>query len=107
MLNKRLKYFGKEQNQWHELIYPILLTYNNKNEHSTIKMTPATAHKKENKIEVKTHIEIKAKRNRKYPDLQIGDKVKIYVKKNKFQKSIFHNTRKEIMKLGKLKRKKD
>jgi hypothetical protein len=46
MLYKRLKYFGKEQNQWHELIYPILLTYNNKNEHSTIKMIPANAHKK-------------------------------------------------------------
>ena len=63
-----------------------MLTYNNKNEHISINMTPVEARKKDNQIDVKLNLELKAKRDRKYPELKIGDKVKIMLKYNKMKK---------------------
>ena len=52
MLRKRIDYDmqqGKEI-QWNNYIFPILLTYNNKNEPSTIGITPAEATKEDKRI---------------------------------------------------------
>ncbi|MFM7981996.1 MAG: hypothetical protein ACKPKO_22025 [Candidatus Fonsibacter sp.] len=46
MLDKRIK----PGLQWIGLIYPILLTYNNKLIHSTTQQTPNNARKEENKL---------------------------------------------------------
>ena len=40
----------KTGQKWHEVLFPVLLTYNNEMEHSTIKMTPKEATKPENQF---------------------------------------------------------
>jgi hypothetical protein len=74
---------GKKGIQWTEYVYPVLLTYNNKNEHNSTKETPAEAEKPEKRIDVKAELEARAKRNRRYPELAPGDMVKIYTKRTK------------------------
>ena len=49
--------------------------------HSTTKVVPEEAHKDENSLEVKLGLVMQAKRDRKYPPLSEGDKVKVYTKK--------------------------
>ena len=73
---------------WHEtdILYPVLLKYNNKMIHSSIKMTPSDATKPQNQLQVKINLELQRKNTRLYPDLKVGDKVKIYKKKDKFDK---------------------
>ena len=85
MLRKRIDYDmqqGKEV-QWHDYIFPILLTYNNKNEHRATGITPNEATKEDKQLEVKMSLEMKAKHSRPYPDIQLGDLVKIMLKYNK------------------------
>ena len=55
-------------------------------EHSATKMTPMQAREPKNLIKVKLHLELKRKSTRKYPDIEIGSKVKIYTKKKQFEK---------------------
>jgi len=79
-----------------------MLTYNNKNEHRTIEMTPAEARKEDKQLDVKLNLELKAKRDRRYPDLKIGDKVKIMLKYNKMKKEhdpLYSDTKYEIEKI--------
>ena len=91
MLRKRIDADIKQGNeiQWIDYIFQILLTYNNKNEHSSINMTPNEATKDDKQLDVKLNLELKAKRDRRYPDLKIGDLVKIMLKYNKMRKE--HN----------------
>jgi hypothetical protein len=70
-----------EKPQWHDYIFPVLLTYNNKNKHSSTSKTPNEARKDTHQADVKANLEIKALKNRKYPILNVGDKVKIMRKK--------------------------
>jgi hypothetical protein len=84
MIHKRMK--NSENDQWTDHIGYVLLTYNHKMINRTTHMTPYDARKPKNELEVKQHIVLKAKHNRLYPDINIGDKVKIYVKKKTFDK---------------------
>ena len=72
---------GKENIQWTDYIFEILLTYNNKMVHSATKFTPKDARKPSNELKVKLNLGMNAKRNRLYPDVETGDKVKIFRKK--------------------------
>ena len=72
---------GKQKIQWIDYNFEILLTYNNKMVSSTTKFTPIEARKKKNELEVKLNISVQAKRNRTYPELEVGDDVKIMRKK--------------------------
>ena len=72
---------GKDNIQWIDYNFEILLTYNNKMEHSSIGMTPAEALKERNNYKVKMKMATEATRTRKYPEINIGDEVKIYRKK--------------------------
>ena len=49
-------------------------------------MTPAEARKDDQRMEAKLNMELKAKRSRKYPPLQVHDKVKIMLKYSKFSR---------------------
>ena len=52
-----------------------------------------------NEAHVRTMLEINAIRKRKYPDLRVGDKVKLYHKKDKLDKeriSVWGDTRYEV-----------
>ena len=42
-----------------------MLTYNNKNEHNAINMTPNEATKEDKQLDVKLNLELKAKRDRR------------------------------------------
>ena len=72
---------GKDNIQWIDYNFEILITYNNKMQHSSIGMTPAEALKEKNNYKVKMKMATEATRTRKYPETNIGDEVKIYRKK--------------------------
>ena len=72
---------GKTNIQWTDYVFEILLTYNNKMEHSTIKMTPKEAMKEKNEFKAKQNMTNQATRTRKYPNISVGDKVRIYRKR--------------------------
>ena len=57
------------------------LISNNKDIHSATGLTPADARKKDNEFKAKLNISAKAKKDRLYPELNVGDKVKIKRKK--------------------------
>ena len=48
-------------------------------------MTPAEATKEDTHLDVKLNLEMKAKRDRRYPEVKIGDLVKIMLKYNKMR----------------------
>ena len=72
---------GKANIQWTDYIFEILLTYNNKNVHSTTKFTPSEAKKPKDEFEVKLNISLQAKKSHVYPEIEVGDSVKIMRKK--------------------------
>jgi hypothetical protein len=76
----------KTKAQWYDLLYQVLLTYNHKMVNTTTKFTPVDARKPANQMTVKINLELKAKHTRTYPELHVGDKVKIYKKKDKMDK---------------------
>ena len=81
---KRVK--TPSQEKWTEFIYPILAKYNYKSIHSSTGYTPAEAAKQENHSEVKLHMEMRKHKTRLYPDIEIGDEVKIHKNKDKLDK---------------------
>ena len=83
MINKRIKNNDKS---WKEVIFESLLSYNNKEVHSIMGMTPSKAKLKENTLQVKLNLELHRVSKRKYPDINVGDEVKLYKKKDKFDK---------------------
>ena len=77
---------GKENIQWVDYLPQVLLTYNNKNIHSATGLIPNEARKKDNEFKAKVHVAIKAKKNRIYPELDVGNRVKIMRKKRTGEK---------------------
>ena len=84
MLFKRIEKDEKDKKpniQWIDYIDDIMVTYNYKNKHSAIDMTPNQARQKDNEFNAKINVATKAKKDRMYPELKVGDKVKIKRKK--------------------------
>ena len=69
--------------EWHTLMQAVVDKYNN-TKHTTIGMTPEQARSSTNAEKVKYNITSKAKSNRTYPDLAVGDLVKILRKPGKY-----------------------
>ena len=69
-----------------KILSNALVTYNYKMVSSATGYTPEDARQPKNKLEVKMNLNLKRKRNRLYPEIKEGDKVRIYTKKNNFQK---------------------
>ena len=83
-LFKRIEHDEKQRKpniQWIDYITEIMLTYNNKDVHSATNQTPYEARKKENELKSKINVSAKAKKNALYPELSVGDRVKIKRKK--------------------------
>ena len=72
---------GKQNIQWVDYNLEIMLTYNNKMKHSAINMTPNEARKDKNEFRAMINVASKAKKEKIYPELEVGDKVKIKRKK--------------------------
>ena len=80
-LYKRVESSRKKNVQWHELVYPILLKYNNLVKHTTTNHTPAEARKEKNEFDVKVNLLAHKKHTRIYPKLKVNDEVKVFKKK--------------------------
>jgi hypothetical protein len=50
-------------------------------------MTPSDAKKPDNIFQVKSSLEMHRVKKRKYPDIHVGDDVRIYIKRNNLIKS--------------------
>ena len=84
MLHKRIE--NSEDNDWEDHIGYVLLTYNHKMVNRSIGMTPYEARQDKKILNVKQNLELHAKHDRLYPNINVGDKVKIYTKKKIFDK---------------------
>ena len=87
---------GKDNIQWTDYILEILLTYNNKMKHSATGFTPKDARKPSNELKVKLHLNMNAKRNRVYPEIEISDQVRIFRKKKPNEKERVGNFSKNV-----------
>ena len=86
-LYKRIDNEKDKQNiQWTDYIFEILLTYNNKLKHDSHGFTPADAAKRENSMDAIMNLEMKAKKNKKNPKLNVNDAVRNYKKKEAVDK---------------------
>ena len=74
-----------------DVIFEVLQTYNHKMVHTVTKFTPVEAMKPGNLAQVKFNLELRAKKQRTYPDLKVGDYVKIFHKKDKLDKERHSN----------------
>ena len=63
--------------QWIGYIDEIMLTYNEKDVLSATGQTPYKARDKDNEFKSRLNIAMKAKKQRFYPELSVGDKVKM------------------------------
>ena len=105
MLFKRVEFDQKKEKpdiQWIDYNTEILLTYNTKNVHSTTGLTPKQAREPKNEIKTKLNISIKATKTRKYPNLDIGDSVKVMRKKGITEKEKTSHWLKEIKTVKKI-----
>ena len=98
MLYKRIENDEKKakQNiQWVDYNLEILLTYNDKLVSRATGLTPKDGRKKDNELKVRQKLAMNARKNRLYPELDVGSKVKIYKKKtilDKERKRVWSDT---------------
>ena len=104
---KAIRFFKKKMNQkvskevkpWTEYLVSVLQRINTGKEtvaagkreakerpNRTTEFTPEDAAKPENWFEVHNNMEIKARHNRKYPEINIGDTVKVYKQRGALEK---------------------
>ena len=84
MLYKRIE--ANDDKDWTHYIKTVLNNYNNKNIHSVTGFTPNYARLAKYRLRVLYNLKIKAKANRKYPKIDVGDKVRVFRKKTLFDK---------------------
>jgi hypothetical protein len=72
---------GRINLQWTDYILEIMLTYNSKDKHSSTNMTPNEARKDRNELKARINVATKARKDMIYPEVSVGDKVKIKRKK--------------------------
>jgi hypothetical protein len=65
---------------WKDYINDVIFTYNS-TVHNATGMRPYDAIKPENTLDVKVNLEMRRHDTRKYPEIKIGDKVKLFYKK--------------------------
>eukprot|EP00971_Amphidinium_carterae_P348503 6490527-Amphidinium_carterae.1 len=88
MIDKRSE---QTNEKWDELLDKVLLVYNRKKIHTVTGMTPVDAMKEENQSKVKINLELKKKHSRKYPNIAVGDYVRVFKKKDKLDKERVSN----------------
>ena len=86
MLFERVEHTGKS---WHLLLPAVIKQYNN-TIHSSTKLKPIDAIKDSNAIEVKTNLMLRSRFKRKYKDINVGDEVRVFKKKQKYSEMKQH-----------------
>ena len=71
---------------WNDFLFPILSKYNYKTVHSSTGFTPIDAEKGQNHVNVKLNMEMRKTKTRKYPEVKIGDYVRVHKNKDKLDK---------------------
>ena len=88
-----------KKKSWLSILPQVVRDYNT-SYHSTIKMTPEQASKKESQQYLtKLYFELYSKRVKDKNDLRVGDYVRLYKWKNKFEKSSKYRWTKELFKI--------
>ena len=80
-IDVRLRALGR--NDWTKVLKPVLEQYNN-TKHTATGFTPLEAREPQNEDAVLQSITSRAKENRKYPPISVGDSVKILQKPGKY-----------------------
>ena len=104
MLFKRVEADEKRKTNL-DYIFQVLLTYNDKNIHSSTGFTPKEGKLKRNEYAVKLNLELRALKNRKYPELEVGDEVKVMRKKQITEKERTSRYLKETFKVKRIEEK--
>ena len=98
-LQRRLDALNQDKGDWIKHVDNIINKYNN-TEHSTIKIKPVEAVKKENRMWVWWHLNNEAKRDRKYPKISEDDYVRIKINPKRTAKGhepTFTSTRHKVV----------
>ena len=83
MINKRIE---NTEKTWKDVLFEVLLTYNNKNVHTATGLTPDQAKLDKYRLQVKMNLELHRISKRRYPTIDVDDQVKLYKKKGRFDK---------------------
>ena len=83
MINKRIE---NTEKTWKDVLFEVLLTYNNKDVHTATGLTPDQAKLDKYMLQVKMNLELHRISKRRYPTIDVDDKVKLYKKKGRFDK---------------------
>ena len=84
--NKIVEKLGEPRQNWWTEVDSVVDEYNREHVSRSTQMTPNNAHKPENKNEVKTNLEAIRKLNNPQPTIDVGDEVRVMMKK-KFDKN--------------------
>jgi hypothetical protein len=100
---------AKPDLSWYDadVLSNALTTYNYRNTHTSINMTPNEARKDSNTMTVKTKLEVNRVQKRKYPNMEEGDEVRIYTKRKNFAKErvpVWSETKHKVVKHSELPR---
>jgi hypothetical protein len=85
MIYKRLEH-NNNQPWYGQLLQQVIFIYNYGREHRTINMSPNDARKPQNEDKVRRNLNKNSINKREYPDVIVGDTVRIYQKKDKLDK---------------------
>ena len=77
---------ANKDRDWKEVLQESVKAYNDVHSHRAIEMTPEKARLPVNTDEVKQNLEEKRVSTRKYPNIIVGDNVRLYHKKNQLDK---------------------
>ena len=86
MLFKRILNKDMKVDIWQTLLDEVLTRFNTKMIHSATGLTPVEAKRQENEALVKGRLQVKQLKTRRYPEVERGDTVRIYQKKDKMDK---------------------
>jgi len=98
MIYTRLGGLDMNKQEWVNLLPAVLKKYNN-TKHSTIGVSPNTAIKGNDNIEIWLNIYNKATFKRRYPPLKASDQVRVYIKPKTFKKGYESSWSKELYKV--------
>jgi hypothetical protein len=84
MVYKRVE--GLNDPIWTNHLKTVLNNYNNKHISRATGMTPSDGRLSKYRAEIRMNMLMNAKRNRKYPNVSIDDKVRLFRKKDRFDK---------------------
>ena len=108
LMTRRLEGPDNKGVRWYDQVrLSVLMKYNQKMVNRTIGMTPYEATLKKNEAQVRTMLELNATRKRTYPDLKVGDKVKLYKKKDKLDKERISVWSQQVYEVEDIKHEKD